>query len=92
MSVTTNRRTRFLRHIDLCTELLRGKCKAVLLLDTKDGNYWLGQLGKAVRHSERMLARQLKVMEEGDLLTRKVFHKAPLRVRLNHCTRLLERC
>ena len=66
--------------IDFCIELLKGKCKAALLIEIQVKNNRFGQLSRKLNISERMLARQLNELEESGLIARQVFAEVPLRV------------
>ncbi|WP_206513065.1 winged helix-turn-helix transcriptional regulator [Larkinella soli] len=66
--------------IDFCIDLLKGKCKAAMLISVADGCNRYGQLRRRHALSQRMLARQLDELEESGLLTRTVFAEVPPRV------------
>ena len=67
--------------IETFMDVLKGKCKSTIMLYINKGTNRFGELRKAIPTiSERMLAKQLRELEEDGILSRTVFPEVPPRV------------
>jgi DNA-binding HxlR family transcriptional regulator len=68
-------------HVEVTLDLIDGKWKGVILYHLQAGRLRFGELRKRMPSvTQRMLTKQLRALEEDDLVTRKVFAEVPPRV------------
>jgi DNA-binding HxlR family transcriptional regulator len=67
--------------VEVTLDLIDGKWKGVILYHLQGGRLRFGELRKRMPGiTQRMLTKQLRALEEDDLITRKVFAEVPPRV------------
>ncbi|TXJ29561.1 MAG: transcriptional regulator [Afipia sp.] len=67
--------------VEVTLDLIDGKWKGVILYHLQDGRLRFGELRKRLpRITQRMLTKQLRALEEDDLIIRKVYAEVPPRV------------
>jgi DNA-binding HxlR family transcriptional regulator len=68
-------------HVEVTLDLIDGKWKGVILYHLQDGRLRFGELRKKMPGiTQRMLTKQLRALEEDDLVIRTVFAEVPPRV------------
>jgi DNA-binding HxlR family transcriptional regulator len=67
--------------VEVTLDLIDGKWKGVILYHLQEGRLRFGELRKRLPGiTQRMLTKQLRALEEDDLITRKVYAEVPPRV------------
>lgn len=67
--------------VEVTLDLIDGKWKGVILYHLQSGRLRFGELRKRLpRITQRMLTKQLRALEEDDLIIRKVYAEVPPRV------------
>ncbi|WP_024575019.1 MULTISPECIES: helix-turn-helix domain-containing protein [unclassified Afipia] len=67
--------------VEVTLDLIDGKWKGVILYHLQEGRLRFGELRKKLpRITQRMLTKQLRALEEDDLIVRKVYAEVPPRV------------
>lgn len=67
--------------VEVTLDLIDGKWKGVILYHLQEGRLRFGELRKKLpRITQRMLTKQLRALEEDDLIIRKVYAEVPPRV------------
>lgn len=67
--------------VEVTLDLIDGKWKGVILYHLQEGRLRFGELRKRLpRITQRMLTKQLRALEEDDLIIRKVYAEVPPRV------------
>jgi DNA-binding HxlR family transcriptional regulator len=67
--------------VEVTLDLIDGKWKGVILYHLQAGRLRFGELRKRMPGiTQRMLTKQLRALEDDDLITRKVFAEVPPRV------------
>lgn len=67
--------------VEVTLDLIDGKWKGVILYHLQGGRLRFGELRKRLPGiTQRMLTKQLRALEEDDLITRKVYAEVPPRV------------
>lgn len=67
--------------VEVTLDLIDGKWKGVILYHLQEGRLRFGELRKKMPHvTQRMLTKQLRALEDDQLITRKVFAEVPPRV------------
>jgi len=67
--------------VEVTLDLIDGKWKGVILYHLQDGRLRFGELRKRMPGiTQRMLTKQLRALEQDDLVTRQVFAEVPPRV------------
>lgn len=67
--------------VEVTLDLIDGKWKGVILYHLQEGRLRFGELRKRLPNiTQRMLTKQLRALEEDDLIIRKVYAEVPPRV------------
>jgi len=67
--------------VEVTLDLIDGKWKGIILYHLQEGRLRFGELRKRMPGiTQRMLTKQLRALEEDDLITRQVFAEVPPRV------------
>ncbi len=67
--------------VEVTLDLIDGKWKGVILYHLQEGRLRFGELRKRLPNiTQRMLTKQLRALEEDDLIVRKVYAEVPPRV------------
>ena len=67
--------------VEVTLDLIDGKWKGVILYHLQEGRLRFGELRRRLpRITQRMLTKQLRALEEDDLIIRKVYAEVPPRV------------
>ncbi|MFZ5738756.1 MAG: winged helix-turn-helix transcriptional regulator [Pseudomonadota bacterium] len=67
--------------VEVTLDLIDGKWKGVILYHLQDGRLRFGELRRRMPGiTQRMLTKQLRALEDDDLITRQVFAEVPPRV------------
>jgi DNA-binding HxlR family transcriptional regulator len=66
--------------IDLCIEIVKGKCKAAILLKVDEGLNRFNHLRRNLDISQRILARQLNELIQDNILSKTVIVEKPLHI------------
>jgi len=67
--------------IDTTINVMKGKCKAGILLAIEEGNDRFGLIRKKIKISDKLLALQLNELEEDQVVTRQITNGNPLKVK-----------
>ncbi|SJZ63278.1 winged helix-turn-helix transcriptional regulator [Sediminibacterium ginsengisoli] len=66
--------------VDLCIEFIKGKRKAAILLQIAGGCNRYSELKKEIKIHKRVLARQLRELQEDKLITKTTIREKPLHI------------
>lgn len=66
--------------IDTTINVLKGKCKAGIILAIEEGNNRFGSIKRKIKISDKLLAVQLNELEEDQILIKETTDGNPLRV------------